>query len=197
MEAETETLDAVKAALLISGAHKRRYGGLKNELGNNYLLGTYQYPDTTEKTRVLLGNNKPPRQQQRHQPIDDGGVAFIQRGRGGSGGRGRGDIGGHSGGTGRGNATTFSAISEKGSVARSNRNRETHCLLCGYEGHWANMCPLMLEEQQSQLQMNIIIDFEADDEGDEDTKEKGGFMGIQVAMLQVKEHPRNRSYLDN
>ena len=55
----------------------------------------------------------------------------------------------------------------------------------------------MLEEQQSQLQMNIIIDFESDDEGDEDTKEKGGFMGIQVAMLQVKEHPRNRSYLDN
>ena len=78
-EAETQTLDAVKAALLISGADKRRYGGLKNDLGNNYLMVTDQYPDTTEKVRVLLGNYKPPRQQQRHQPRDDGGFAFIQR----------------------------------------------------------------------------------------------------------------------
>ena len=48
-EAETQTSDAVKAALLISGADKRRYGGLKNYLGNNYLMGTDQYPYTTEK----------------------------------------------------------------------------------------------------------------------------------------------------
>ena len=46
-EDETQTLDAVKAALLISGANKPIYGGLKNDLGNNYLLGTEQYPDTT------------------------------------------------------------------------------------------------------------------------------------------------------
>ena len=38
-EAETQTSDAVKAALLISGAEKLRYGGLKNDLGNNYLMG--------------------------------------------------------------------------------------------------------------------------------------------------------------
>ena len=81
-EVETQTSDSVKAALFISGTNKRRYGGLKNDLGNNYLLGTDQYPDTTEKARVLLGNYKPPRQQQCHPPRDDGGVAFIQRGRG-------------------------------------------------------------------------------------------------------------------
>ena len=39
-EAETQTPDAVKAALIICRAEKRRYGGLKNELGNNYILGT-------------------------------------------------------------------------------------------------------------------------------------------------------------
>ena len=39
-EAETQTSDAVKAALLISGDNKRRYGGLKNYLGNNYLMVT-------------------------------------------------------------------------------------------------------------------------------------------------------------
>ena len=79
-ESETQTSDAVKAALLVSGANKQRYGRLKNDLGNNGLMVTDQYPDTTEKARGLLGNYKPPRQQQRHQPRDNGGVAFIQRG---------------------------------------------------------------------------------------------------------------------
>ena len=108
-------------------------------------MGTDHYPDTTEKAIVLLGNYKPPRQQQRHQPRDYGGVALIQRGRGDSGGRGHDDRGGCSGGTNRSNATVVSAISEEGSVARYNRNGETHCFHCGEEGHWANMCPLLLE----------------------------------------------------
>ena len=130
-ESETQTSDVVNAALLVSGADKRRYGGLKNELGNNCLLGTDQYPDTTEKSRVILGNYKPPRQQQRHQPRYDGGVTFVQRGQGGSGGHGRDDRGGRIGGTGRVNANTVSTISEEGSVAHSNRNVETHCFHCG------------------------------------------------------------------
>ena len=67
-EAETETSYAVKAALLISGDDKRRYVRLNNDLGKNYLLGTDQYPDTTKKARVILGNYKPPRQQHRQPP---------------------------------------------------------------------------------------------------------------------------------
>ena len=42
IEAETQASDAVKAALIISEAEKLRYGGLKNDLGNNYLMGTDQ-----------------------------------------------------------------------------------------------------------------------------------------------------------
>ena len=45
--------------------------------------------------------------------------------------------------------------------------------------------------------MNIIVEDEAADEKNEDKKEKGSFMGIQVAMPQGKELPRNRVYLDN
>ena len=100
VEDETETSDVVKAALLISGSDKSRYGGLNNDLGNNYLLGTDQYPDAIDKARVLLGNYKPPRQQQRHQPRDDEKVAFIQRGQVDSGGCGRGNRGCRSGGIG-------------------------------------------------------------------------------------------------
>ena len=59
------------------------------------------------------------------------------------------------------------------------------------------MCPLLLEEQQSQLQMNIVVDDEAADEGGNDAKGKGGFMGIKVAMLQGNELPINRAYPDN
>ena len=87
-------------------------------------------------------------QQQRQQPRDDGGVAFIQRVQGDTGGRGRGKRGVRGGGAGRGNATTVSSISEDGSDARSNRNEETHSFHCGEEGHWVNMFPLLLEEQQ-------------------------------------------------
>ena len=70
-------------------------------------MGTYQYLDTTEKARVLMGNYKTPRQLKRHQPRDYGGVVFIQRGQGGSGGRVSDDRGGSSEGTGRGNAPFF------------------------------------------------------------------------------------------
>ncbi len=52
---EEETAEVVKAALLISGADKRRYGKLKEQPAHNYLLGTNQYPNTLEKeaSRIL------------------------------------------------------------------------------------------------------------------------------------------------
>ena len=86
---------------------------------------------------------------------------------------------------------------KKGAFARSNCNGETHCFHCGEEVHWANVCTLLLEEQQSQLQMNIIVEDEAADEENEYKKEKGSFMEIQMAMLQGQELPRNTAYLDN
>ena len=55
-EAEEEVTEAVKAALLISGADKRRYGRLKEQLANDYLLGTDQYLNTLEKASRILGN---------------------------------------------------------------------------------------------------------------------------------------------
>ena len=130
-----------------------------------------------------MGNYKPPLQQQLHQPRDDGGVAFIQRGQGYSGVRGHNDRVGRCEVTNRSNATVVSAISEEGSATRSNRNGETRCFHCVEEGFWENVCPLLLEEQHSQLQMNIIVEDEAADEENEDKNGKANFMGIQVAML--------------
>ena len=45
--------------------------------------------------------------------------------------------------------------------------------------------------------MNITVEDEASDEENEDKKERGRFIGIQVAMLQETELTSNRSYLNN
>ena len=78
--AVTETTESVKAAMVISGADKRRYGQLKLDLSNNYLLGTDQYPDTLEKAVNLLTNYQaPPKLHQMRAHPRDGDVAFLQR----------------------------------------------------------------------------------------------------------------------
>jgi hypothetical protein len=85
--AEHVANEQVKAALLISGADRRKFGKLKDELANNYLLGTDQYPDTLEKAGRILSNYQSTNISApfRGNPNDTG-VAFLQRG--GRGGRG-------------------------------------------------------------------------------------------------------------
>ncbi len=55
-EGGEESSEAVKAALLISGADHWRYSTLKDALANNCLLGSDQYPDTLEKAQRILSN---------------------------------------------------------------------------------------------------------------------------------------------
>jgi len=88
--AEDVSSEQIKAALLISGASRSKYGKLKDELANNYLLRTNQYPDTYEKAQRILSNYQNTRMAApfRASPNDTG-VAFLQRG-GGRGGRGAG-----------------------------------------------------------------------------------------------------------
>ena len=78
-DAEETASEAVKAALLISGADRRKYGKLKDELANNYLLGMDQYPDTFEKALRILGNYQTTTNSQPYRPSpNDTGVAFLQ-----------------------------------------------------------------------------------------------------------------------
>ncbi len=85
--AEEEANKSAKAALLISGVEKRRYGKLKDELANNYLLGADQYPNTFDKALRVLGNYQTMRP---NMPFrgngPEAGLAFIRQG----GRRGRG-----------------------------------------------------------------------------------------------------------
>jgi hypothetical protein len=81
--AEAEACESVKAALFISGADRKRYGRLKNELANNYLLGTGQYPNTYDKAMHILGNyqvTRPSGGTGRPGGMDASGIAFIQQG---------------------------------------------------------------------------------------------------------------------
>ncbi len=80
-EAKETICEAVKAAILISGADKQQYGKLREEYANDYLLGTDQYPDTFDKAVRILGNYQTSKSSTpfRASP-DDTGVAFLQRG---------------------------------------------------------------------------------------------------------------------
>ena len=80
-EAGEESSEAVKAALLISGADRRQYGTLKDALANNYLLGSNQYPDMLEKAQRILSNYQTIRITTPFKPSpNDTGVAFLQKG---------------------------------------------------------------------------------------------------------------------
>ena len=88
-DAEETSSEAVKAALLISSADRSKIGKLKDELANNYLLGTDQYPDTFEKALHILGNYQTMTNSLPYRPSPNNiGVAFLQQG--GRGGRGAG-----------------------------------------------------------------------------------------------------------
>ena len=90
-KAEEDSSEAVKAAMLISGADRRRYGALKDALANNYLLGNDQYPDTYDKAFHVLANYKVTKTGLPYRANPDNmRVAFLQQGgHGGRGGRGR------------------------------------------------------------------------------------------------------------
>jgi hypothetical protein len=80
-KAEDDSCKALKAALLISEANKRHYGKLKDELANNYLLGSNQHTDTFKKTMHILENYQVGKTSMpfRASPNNTG-VAFIQQG---------------------------------------------------------------------------------------------------------------------
>ncbi len=74
-------IEQVKAALLISGADRRKFGKLKDELANDYLLGSDKYPDTLEKAGRILSNYQSTNTQIPYRGnLNDTGVAFLQCG---------------------------------------------------------------------------------------------------------------------
>ena len=115
-QAGEELREAVKVALLISGANQWHYGALKDALANNYLLGSNQYPNTLEKGMHILGNYQTTKVATpfRASPNDTG-VVFLQRGgRGGQGGAHSGRGGpGDDGSDARGNGDKVSMMTNK------------------------------------------------------------------------------------
>ncbi len=161
--AQNVAVEQVKAALLISGANRRKFGKLKDELANNYLLGTDHYPDTLEKAGRILANYQTTRigTPYRANPNDTL-VMFLQRrgrggrgGKGGSAGRGVKSKGGApSEGTAAGNDVSTMTGRTGSKTAKTNNRGESHCFNCGSPSHWAYECPQLTGEQQSQLHIS-------------------------------------------
>jgi hypothetical protein len=140
-----EALEAVKAALLISGADKQRYGRLKEDPANNYLLGSNQYPDTFKKPLRILENYQWPKNIHGFRGNHVEGVDFIQRrcGTGCTSGQrkvpGRGGASGNRSIAGNDVLSTSGLSSAKG--VKTNSKGESHCYNCGEPDHWAHDCP--------------------------------------------------------
>ena len=83
--AEKVISEEVQSSLLVSGADKCRFGLLKKDLANDYLMGQDHYPPTMDKAVNLLGNYVLPQTYTKPPHRDEGGVAFLQQG-GGCGG---------------------------------------------------------------------------------------------------------------
>ena len=166
---EQEVSDTVKAALVVSGADKRRYRKLKDELANNYLLRTDQYLNTVHKAVRILGNYQTSRVNTPYRANPNNtGLTFLQRGgqgragrgrrgrgRGGSGGSDGGNVSGADAGGGASNAASVATgtLNAEGATKR-NLQGESHCFHCGAMSHWAYKCPQLSAEQHGQLHMN-------------------------------------------
>ncbi len=195
--AEAVSAKQVKAALLISGADRRKYGKLKDELASSYLLGSDQYPNTLEKAARILSNYQVTRVNvpYRGSPNDEG-VAFLQQGGRGGRGAGRGGRGGqgaksNSTGGGSAGADNVSTITGRtGGTIKTNSKGKSHCFNCGSTSHWADECSQLSEEQQSQLHMAL----KAQDDKKEQAEE--GPQLLHVALAQGGALPDNRAYLD-
>ena len=153
--AQNVAVEQVKAALLISGADQRKFGKLKDELANDYLLGTDHYPDTLEKAGRILANYQTTRIGTPYwaNPNDTGVVFLQQGGRGGRGGQGgsagrgvKSEGGGPSEGTAAGNDVSTMTGRTGSETAKTNSRGESHCFNCGSPSHWAYKCSQLTRE---------------------------------------------------
>ncbi len=202
-EAEDVSIEQVKATLLISRANRQQYGRLKDELANDYLLGSDHYPDTLEKAARILANYQNTRASAPYRASgNETGVAFLQRGGGGGWGAGRGGQEGRGGkaevktrpgessGSGGDDVSTITGR-RGGDTTKTNTKGESHCFNCWSPSHWAYECPQLSGEQQSQLHMNLEAHKETTQEAAEDAHQL-----LNVTFAQGGELPDSRVYLD-
>ena len=133
------------AALMLDGAHRERYGALRNELTNQYGFGNNLYPKTVDQCLTMMNRQldpispRPPRGQQQNKPKRDikqeeEALVFAQ---------GTSDKTQAGKGQQQRDTSTSKTSSSSGSVSRRGSTKPTKviCRLCGKEGHVSAVCP--------------------------------------------------------
>jgi hypothetical protein len=167
-KAMSESLEAVKATLLINGANNQQYAKLKDELANNYLLSSDQYPDTCNKALRVLGNYQVSGMRLPAAARNKSEVAFLQQSQQGHGGRGAGgNVATGQGASGADAGCSASVTSggtrEQGQARKTNQAKDSHSDNCGSLAHWAADCPELSSKQQAQLHMTVQRNNEAEE----------------------------------
>ena len=72
-------MGAFLGCMLVSSANQKKFGGLKKDLHNNFLMERDTYPRSMEAAKRLLTRYKPAWTPQRMPTNQEGGVAFIQK----------------------------------------------------------------------------------------------------------------------
>jgi len=137
--------DEFLAALMLDGAHRERYGALRNELTNQYGFGNDLYPKTVDQCLTMMNRrldastNRPQRGQQHQKPEqsikqEEEALVFAQ---------GTSDKHPSKGQQQREDAPSTKTSSSSGSVSRRSTAKPTKviCRLCGKEGHVSAVCP--------------------------------------------------------
>ncbi len=99
--------------------------------------------------------------------------------------------GGGDAAAGDGDAASVGGSTITSGGTRTNNAGDSNCYHCGGEGHWANKCPELAEEQQAQLHMTVEGTGKGDKEAEETAQQY-----FHASMVQGEELTDWQAYLN-
>eukprot|EP00957_Ditylum_brightwellii_P149372 11376596-Ditylum_brightwellii.AAC.1 len=162
-QAAADAKEAYLAMAFLASTNRAKYDRLLEELANNYLKGTDEYPRTMVATHKLLLNYQNNLRNHAHVTAANDGVAFVT------------DANGHDDDDNESDEDEVVTLANEGKVLDRNR-KEVECFICG-GNHYALKCP-----NKKKGEKDVVAFTWANIKWDDDGP-KGGLMFHQHANL--------------